>query len=256
MLEGKLYFILKSDEVIKYLRGNRTEVSSLPASLSLLALKTTHGAHGTNSTQDNKLRLSHVRYYFVLPVQLGMYGRTYKKRAPFVSNLISAHILNFWNGSCCHRRLFRERKWIAFYSTQYKTHGAARLIFNTDMPSSFLVIFNGISHATYTPCRCCFFRFSCIDFISTSMPKKTPRDPVSTERPWRRHCFLYLFFSSWKLLTLPRCAVSTVQNAPKPAKSAYLLYQNAMRDTFKAQNPGMTFGQLSKFTSAMVRAAC
>ena len=33
--------------------------------------------------------------------------------------------------------------------------------------------------------------------------------------------------------------------------SAYLLYQNAMRETFKAQNPGMSFGQLSKFTSAM-----
>jgi hypothetical protein len=33
--------------------------------------------------------------------------------------------------------------------------------------------------------------------------------------------------------------------------SAYLLYQNAMRDTFKLQNPGMTFGQLAKYTSAM-----
>jgi hypothetical protein len=38
-------------------------------------------------------------------------------------------------------------------------------------------------------------------------------------------------------------------NAPKRNMSAYLLYQNAMRETFKAQNPGMTFGQLaSKFT--------
>mmetsp|Transcript_31022 Transcript_31022/g.70977 ORF Transcript_31022/g.70977 Transcript_31022/m.70977 type:complete len:230 (+) Transcript_31022:442-1131(+) len=40
-------------------------------------------------------------------------------------------------------------------------------------------------------------------------------------------------------------------NAPKRNMSAYLLYQNAMRDQFKAQNPGMTFGQLSKYTSAM-----
>jgi len=40
-------------------------------------------------------------------------------------------------------------------------------------------------------------------------------------------------------------------NAPKRNLSAYLLYQNAMRDQFKAQNPGMTFGQLSKYTSAM-----
>jgi hypothetical protein len=40
-------------------------------------------------------------------------------------------------------------------------------------------------------------------------------------------------------------------NAPKRNLSAYLLYQNAMRDTFKGQNPGMTFGQLSKYTSAM-----
>lgn len=40
-------------------------------------------------------------------------------------------------------------------------------------------------------------------------------------------------------------------NAPKRNMSAYLLYQNAMRETFKAQNPGMTFGQLAKYTSAM-----
>lgn len=39
--------------------------------------------------------------------------------------------------------------------------------------------------------------------------------------------------------------------APKRNLSAYLLYQNAMRDHFKATNPGMTFGQLSKYTSAM-----
>lgn len=49
------------------------------------------------------------------------------------------------------------------------------------------------------------------------MPKKAPRDP----------------------------------GAPKRNMSAYLLYQNAMRETFKAQNPGMTFGQLAKYTSAM-----
>lgn len=28
-------------------------------------------------------------------------------------------------------------------------------------------------------------------------------------------------------------------NAPKRNQSAYLLYQNAMRETFKLQNPGM-----------------
>jgi HMG (high mobility group) box len=39
--------------------------------------------------------------------------------------------------------------------------------------------------------------------------------------------------------------------APKRNMSAYLLYQNAMRESFKALNPGMTFGQLSKYTSAM-----
>mmetsp|Transcript_15234 Transcript_15234/g.20797 ORF Transcript_15234/g.20797 Transcript_15234/m.20797 type:complete len:389 (-) Transcript_15234:378-1544(-) len=39
--------------------------------------------------------------------------------------------------------------------------------------------------------------------------------------------------------------------APKRNLSAYLLYQNAMRETFKLQNPGMTFGQLAKYTSAM-----
>lgn len=39
--------------------------------------------------------------------------------------------------------------------------------------------------------------------------------------------------------------------APKRNMSAYLLYQNAMREQFKALNPGMNFGQLSKYTSAM-----
>jgi hypothetical protein len=38
-------------------------------------------------------------------------------------------------------------------------------------------------------------------------------------------------------------------NAPKRNMSAYLLYQNAMREQFKRENPGMTFGQLAKYTS-------
>lgn len=42
-------------------------------------------------------------------------------------------------------------------------------------------------------------------------------------------------------------------NAPKRNLSAYLLYQNAMRDSFKAENPGMTFGQLAKYTSHMFK---
>jgi len=42
-------------------------------------------------------------------------------------------------------------------------------------------------------------------------------------------------------------------NAPKRNMSAYLLYQNAMRDQFKRENPGMTFGQLAKYTSHMYR---
>jgi hypothetical protein len=42
-------------------------------------------------------------------------------------------------------------------------------------------------------------------------------------------------------------------NAPKRNVSAYLLYQNAMRDHFKRENPGMTFGQLSKYTSHMYK---
>lgn len=33
----------------------------------------------------------------------------------------------------------------------------------------------------------------------------------------------------------------------------YLLYQNAMRDQFKRENPGMTFGQLAKYTSHMYK---
>merc|ERR1712038_1993673 len=42
-------------------------------------------------------------------------------------------------------------------------------------------------------------------------------------------------------------------NAPKRNLSAYLLYQNAMRDEFKRENPGMTFGQLAKYTSCMYK---
>ena len=37
--------------------------------------------------------------------------------------------------------------------------------------------------------------------------------------------------------------------APKRNLSAYLQFQNAMRDTFKAENPTFTFGDLSKYTS-------
>eukprot|EP00559_Dactyliosolen_fragilissimus_P005522 CAMPEP_0184871716 /NCGR_PEP_ID=MMETSP0580-20130426/40877_1 /TAXON_ID=1118495 /ORGANISM="Dactyliosolen fragilissimus" /LENGTH=250 /DNA_ID=CAMNT_0027374413 /DNA_START=515 /DNA_END=1267 /DNA_ORIENTATION=+ len=43
------------------------------------------------------------------------------------------------------------------------------------------------------------------------------------------------------------------QNAPKRNVSAYLLYQNAKRETFKRENPGMTFGQLAKYTSHMYK---
>ena len=42
-------------------------------------------------------------------------------------------------------------------------------------------------------------------------------------------------------------------SAPKRNLSAYLLYQNAMRDQFKRENPGMNFGQLSKYTSHMYK---
>ena len=42
-------------------------------------------------------------------------------------------------------------------------------------------------------------------------------------------------------------------NAPKRNMSAYLPYQNAMREQFKRENPGMTFGQLAKFTSHMYK---
>jgi len=35
--------------------------------------------------------------------------------------------------------------------------------------------------------------------------------------------------------------------------SSYLTYQNSMRETFRLENPGMTFGQLAKFTSSMYK---
>ena len=42
-------------------------------------------------------------------------------------------------------------------------------------------------------------------------------------------------------------------NAPKRNMSAYLLYQNLNRERFKLDNPGMTFGQLAKYTSHMYK---
>jgi len=50
-----------------------------------------------------------------------------------------------------------------------------------------------------------------------------------------------------------RSRTSRDSNAPKRNLSAYLLYQNAMRNQFKCDNPGMTFGQLSKYTSHMYK---
>merc|ERR1719491_367940 len=50
-----------------------------------------------------------------------------------------------------------------------------------------------------------------------------------------------------------RSRTSRDSNAPKRNLSAYLLYQNAMRNQFKGDNPGMTFGQLSKYTSHMYK---
>merc|ERR1719491_1725458 len=48
-------------------------------------------------------------------------------------------------------------------------------------------------------------------------------------------------------------ATHATHTAPKRHMSAYLLYQNCMRESFKAQNPGMTFGQLAKYTSHMYK---
>ena len=51
----------------------------------------------------------------------------------------------------------------------------------------------------------------------------------------------------------PRGKQKKDANAPRRNLSAYLLYQNAMRDQFKRENPGMTFGQLAKYTSHMYK---
>jgi hypothetical protein len=53
------------------------------------------------------------------------------------------------------------------------------------------------------------------------------------------------------LTTVP--VVMIFEKASVVASRAYLLYQNSMRDQFKADNPGMTFGQLSKYTSHMYK---
>lgn len=51
-------------------------------------------------------------------------------------------------------------------------------------------------------------------------------------------------------LVMPKDLPDRDPTAPKRNVSAYLLYQNVMRDEFKAFNPSMTFGQLSKYTSS------
>mmetsp|Transcript_2821 Transcript_2821/g.4422 ORF Transcript_2821/g.4422 Transcript_2821/m.4422 type:complete len:384 (-) Transcript_2821:202-1353(-) len=43
------------------------------------------------------------------------------------------------------------------------------------------------------------------------------------------------------------------KNAPKRNLTAYLLYQNAMRDQIRQKHPAATFGELSKITSAMYK---
>lgn len=74
---------------------------------------------------------------------------------------------------------------------------------------------------------------------------------------WISHSFsqhVSLFSPNWNQsspITTMTKKVTRDPNAPKRNQSAYLLYQNAMRDHFKAMNPGMTFGQLAKYTSAM-----
>ena len=83
------------------------------------------------------------------------------------------------------------------------------------------------------------------------------KTPIHRSSPDECHVFvsviLELFFSAHpennRIMSLKPPARDP--NAPKRNQSAYLLYQNQMRNTFKEQNPGMTFGQLSKFTSAM-----
>jgi len=47
--------------------------------------------------------------------------------------------------------------------------------------------------------------------------------------------------------------LGTIGGPPKRNKSVYILYQNAMRSQFKQDNPGMTFGELAKYTSYMYK---
>ena len=46
-----------------------------------------------------------------------------------------------------------------------------------------------------------------------------------------------------RIRAMPRSNKKRDPLAPKRNLSAYLLYQNAMRDTFRARNPGMDFGE-------------
>merc|ERR1740124_221016 len=46
-----------------------------------------------------------------------------------------------------------------------------------------------------------------------------------------------------------RSKVERDPNAPKRNMSAYLIFQNTMRDTYKREQPGLTFGQLAQHTS-------
>lgn len=51
-------------------------------------------------------------------------------------------------------------------------------------------------------------------------------------------CLTQSYFQDKSIHTMPPKSPRRDPNAPKRNQSAYLLYQNAMRNTFKGQNPG------------------
>lgn len=51
-------------------------------------------------------------------------------------------------------------------------------------------------------------------------------------------CLTQSHFQDKSIHTMPPKSPRRDPNAPKRNQSAYLLYQNAMRNTFKGQNPG------------------
>lgn len=83
--------------------------------------------------------------------------------------------------------------------------------------------------------------------------KKATRDPNAPKKSMSSQLDSSWFFMRILYLYVLRHCQHSYPISSILDMSAYLMYQNTMRESFRTENPGMTFGQLAKFTSAMYK---